>query len=54
MAALGKAFGMKVMVYTRSRREAPANVDVFLCAERGDSMDPLIEDSRTSSCWPRS
>ena len=29
MAALGKAFGMKVMVYTRSAVEAPANVDVF-------------------------
>ena len=47
MAALGKAFGMKVMVYTRSAAEEPANVDVFLCAERGDSIDPLLEDSRT-------
>jgi phosphoglycerate dehydrogenase-like enzyme len=45
MAALGKAFGMKVMVYTRSVVEEPANVDVFLCAERGDAIDPLIEQS---------
>ena len=45
MAALGKAFGMKVIVYTRSAVEAPAHVDVLLAAERGDSIDPLIEEA---------
>jgi phosphoglycerate dehydrogenase-like enzyme len=45
MAALGKAFRMKVIVYTRSDAATPANVDQFLCAERGDSLDPLVEQS---------
>jgi phosphoglycerate dehydrogenase-like enzyme len=45
MAALGKAFGMKVIVYTRSVPETPPNVDKLLCAERGDSLNPLLADS---------
>jgi phosphoglycerate dehydrogenase-like enzyme len=45
MAALGRAFGMKVTVYTRSVPETSPNVDSLLCAERGDSLDPLIAES---------
>ena len=45
MAALGKAFKMKVIVYTRSPTNSLANVDKLLCAERGDSLDPLLEES---------
>jgi phosphoglycerate dehydrogenase-like enzyme len=45
MAALGKAFGMKVIVYTRSFVEAPSNVDQFFASERGDTIDVVIEKS---------
>jgi phosphoglycerate dehydrogenase-like enzyme len=45
MAALGKAFKMKVIVYTRSPTDALANVDKLLCAERGDSLDPLLAEA---------
>ncbi|HEY4201977.1 MAG TPA: D-2-hydroxyacid dehydrogenase [Devosiaceae bacterium] len=45
MAALGKAFGMKVIVYTRSAVQSPANADIFLVAENGDSIDQLVEKS---------
>ena len=45
MAALGKAFRMKVIVYTRSVVETPKTVDRMLFAERGDSLDPLVEES---------
>jgi phosphoglycerate dehydrogenase-like enzyme len=45
MAALGRAFGMKVMVYTRSTPAADPNVDVMLSAEAGDTPDRLIAES---------
>ncbi|WP_196260846.1 D-2-hydroxyacid dehydrogenase [Pelagibacterium limicola] len=45
MAALGRAFQMNVVVYTRSVVPAPSTVDVMLCAERGDSLDPLVEQA---------
>jgi len=45
MAALGKAFGMEVIVYTRSLVDAPSNVDQFYASERGDTIDTLIEKS---------
>lgn len=44
MARLGKAFGMRVLVYTRSAAEAP-EADLFLCSEHGDSIDQLVEQS---------
>ncbi len=44
MAKLGKAFGMRVIVYTRSDAEAP-DADVFLASARGDTIDRLIEES---------
>lgn len=45
MAALGKAFQMRVIAYNRSVIEEPANVDVMLCSERGDLIDELVEQS---------
>jgi phosphoglycerate dehydrogenase-like enzyme len=45
MAALGKAFKMKVVAYTRSVPTSAANVDTLLAAERGDSLDPLLAES---------
>ena len=45
MAALGKAFGMTVIVYTRSRPEDAENVDVLLSSEAGDSKGRLVEES---------
>jgi phosphoglycerate dehydrogenase-like enzyme len=45
MAALGNAFGMKVIVYTRSVPESAPNVDNLLCADRGDGLDPLLAES---------
>lgn len=43
MAALGKAFQMRVVAYTRSVQQKPANVDELLCAEREDQLDTLID-----------
>ncbi|SDT12494.1 Phosphoglycerate dehydrogenase [Microlunatus soli] len=45
MAALGRAFGMRVIVYRRSDSEAPEDVDRMLSADRGDPLDPLLEES---------
>ncbi|MEN3151265.1 D-2-hydroxyacid dehydrogenase [Neorhizobium sp. IRAMC:178] len=45
MAALGKAFQMRVIAYNRSVIEDPKNVDLMLCSERGDAVDPLIAQS---------
>jgi phosphoglycerate dehydrogenase-like enzyme len=43
MAALGKAFGMRVLVYSRSRVLPAAAVDEFHAAEDGAALDPLLE-----------
>ncbi|AQZ49946.1 D-2-hydroxyacid dehydrogenase [Martelella mediterranea] len=46
MAALGKAFQMNVIAYTRSARaDTPPNVDRLICADAGGSLDTLIEDA---------
>ncbi|GAA1995108.1 D-2-hydroxyacid dehydrogenase [Nakamurella flavida] len=45
MAALGRAFGMRVIAYRRSTTPVPENVDVLLCADRDDSIDPLVEEA---------
>jgi phosphoglycerate dehydrogenase-like enzyme len=45
MALLGQAFHMKVVAYTRSVQPDQANVDVLLCAERGDTLDMLIDQA---------
>ena len=43
MAELGHAFGMKVIVYTRSRPAKAENVDLLLSSEAGDSLDAMLE-----------
>jgi phosphoglycerate dehydrogenase-like enzyme len=45
MAALGKAFGMRVVVYRRRVEDVPDTVDVLLAADRGDTVDRLISES---------
>ncbi|ANK95481.1 MULTISPECIES: D-2-hydroxyacid dehydrogenase [Rhizobium] len=45
MAALGKAFQMRVIALNRSAIAAPVNVDLMLSSERGDTIDPLIEQA---------
>jgi len=45
MAELGRAFGMRVMTYSRSAQEQHPAVDTMLAAERGDSLDRLIDES---------
>lgn len=45
MAALGAAFGMRVIAYRRSDGERPENVELMLSADRGDTLDPLIAQS---------
>lgn len=45
MARLGKAFGMRVIAHRRSAGETPANVDLMLSKDAGDSLEPLIEES---------
>ena len=45
MAALGRAFGMKVIVYTRSVCSSTENVDVLLCSEAGQTKDRLVEEA---------
>lgn len=45
MASLGKAFRMNVVAYNRSARENEPNVDKMWCAEKGDTIDELVETS---------
>lgn len=45
MAALGKAFGMRVIVYRRSGETVPADVDLLLASDNGDSIDRLVTES---------
>lgn len=45
MAALGRAFQMNVIAYTRSVVPQPPTVDLMLFAERGDSIDPVLEQA---------
>ena len=45
MALLGQAFHMKVVAYTRSNQPDQPNVDVLLSAERGDTIDMLIDQA---------
>jgi phosphoglycerate dehydrogenase-like enzyme len=45
MAALGKAFGMRVVAYRRSSDEVPATVDRMLSVEDGDTLDLLLDES---------
>ena len=45
MAALGKAFGMRVIAYRRRSGPLPPTVDWMLSFEEGESLDPLLEES---------
>lgn len=45
MAALGRAFGMRVIVYRRNGATVPDNVDVLLASDNGDSIDRLVTES---------
>lgn len=45
MAALGKAFGMRVIVYRRSGEGVPGDVDVLLASDNGDTIDQLVTES---------
>lgn len=45
MALLGQAFHMRVVAYTRSVRPEQPNIDVLLCAERGDTLNMLIDQA---------
>jgi phosphoglycerate dehydrogenase-like enzyme len=45
MAALGKAFGMRVLAFRRRSGDVPPTVDRVLAVEDGDTLDPLLEES---------
>lgn len=45
LAVRAKACGMRVHGYRRRDAEPPAGVDRLYCAERGDSLDPLLQES---------
>ncbi|UGQ11407.1 D-2-hydroxyacid dehydrogenase [Yinghuangia sp. ASG 101] len=45
MARLGKAFGMRVIVYRRGAVEQAPDVDLMLSADGGDTLDPLLRES---------
>lgn len=45
MAALGRAFGMRVIVYRRNGETVPDDVDVLLASDNGDSIDRLVLES---------
>jgi phosphoglycerate dehydrogenase-like enzyme len=45
MAKLGKAFGMRTIVYRRSDAPMGDEVDVALSADAGDSVDTLLEQA---------
>ncbi|MDR1539830.1 MAG: D-2-hydroxyacid dehydrogenase [Clostridiales bacterium] len=45
VASRAKAFGMKVLAYDRVFSEKPENADKFWSADKGDSIDGLLEES---------
>ena len=45
MARLGKAFQMRVLAFNRSVVDDSGTVDLMLCSERGESLDPLLEQA---------
>ncbi|KOG07566.1 D-2-hydroxyacid dehydrogenase [Streptomyces viridochromogenes] len=45
VAKLARAFGMRVLAYRRRDAPAPDTVDRQYCAERGDTVEPLLRDS---------
>ncbi|MFC4376272.1 D-2-hydroxyacid dehydrogenase [Nocardia halotolerans] len=45
MARLGRAFGMRVLVYRRGPVESSPDVDVMLSADEGDTVDQLLAEA---------
>lgn len=45
VARRARAFDMRVLVYSRSVREKPEDVDAYFAADAGDSLDPLLAES---------
>lgn len=45
LAVRAKAFGMRVLAYRRRATELPPGVDHLFCADAGDSLDQLLEQS---------
>ncbi|MFI2557106.1 D-2-hydroxyacid dehydrogenase [Nocardia farcinica] len=45
MARLGKAFGMRVVVYRHRRGEPSPDVDVTLASDDGDGLEPLLDQA---------
>ena len=45
MAALGRAFGMRVLAHRRRETDAPPEVDRLFCADRGETVDELLRES---------
>ncbi len=45
MAALGRAFGMRVLAYRRTAGDVPPTVDRMLATEDGDTLDELLDES---------
>jgi phosphoglycerate dehydrogenase-like enzyme len=45
VARLAEAFGMRVIAYRRQDTPAPAPVERLYCAERGDTVEPLLRES---------
>lgn len=45
LVKLARAFGMKILVYSRSARPAPEGVAKFYSQEKGDTIDELLKES---------
>lgn len=45
LVKLARAFGMKILVYSRSARPAPEGVTKFYSQEKGDTIDELLKES---------
>ena len=45
LVKLARAFGMKILVYSRSARPAPAGVAKYYSQEKGDTIDELLKES---------
>ncbi|MFJ2667696.1 D-2-hydroxyacid dehydrogenase [Nocardia fluminea] len=45
MARLGKAFGMRVLVYRRGAVESSPDVDLMLSADEGATLDQLLDEA---------
>jgi phosphoglycerate dehydrogenase-like enzyme len=44
LVKLARAFGMRILVYSRSARPAPEGVEKFYSQEKGDTIDGLLKE----------